>query len=138
MVDAVAFPVSLQEVPIRQESRYIFARQFVHTSTGTGAIEIVCAPLVDDLHPFWLHHLEIDTTGSVPSANYEIFLEFPAGHAYNGISFRLGSWSGTAADHYEPLVYNAHPIPENAQFRLTASASAVDEVFTVQFLGVLV
>ena len=137
MVDAIA-KVTLQEVPIRQEGRYFFAQQFSYTSVGTGALEITCSPLVQDKHPFWLYHLEIDTTGSVPSANYELFLEWPVGDTYNGLSFRLGSWSGTAADHYEPVLYNRHPIPPNALFRLTCSASAVDEEFKIHYLGVLV
>lgn len=109
-------------VPIQQRSRYIRSVQFEYTATGTGALELTTPAVAPDEHPWIAHWFEVDTNNINPSANFVLYLEFPAGHKYENHSYTIDSWTGAGAEHHVIQQGLAVPVPAGAILRLTVSA----------------
>lgn len=110
------------EAPVRNDNRYFKSVNFHWTASGSGAVDLTTPVVVPDDHPWWAYWFEVDTTNINPSADFALYLEWPAGHLYQGHSYLISSWTGGGAEHHPIQPNTAVPVPAGAILRLTISA----------------
>lgn len=127
-------PVEGTKMPVQQRGRYIHSVQFTYTSTATGALELTTPAVAPDDHPWIAYWFEVDTENINPSANFDLHLEFPAGHEYENHSYLIDEWTGAGAENHVVTQNTAVPVPAGAIFRLAISAVQVDTVVKIHGL----